>query len=293
MGLLDQFKSLLEGKLSIENRYELLREAVSGTMSAFYMAKDKKTGEIVGLKVLDPTKTEFFESRFKGLEKPSEGEIAVQFDHPQIVKTLSYGVTNNGEHYLMMEYLDGPGLNTLIKDRSPLLDGNRLSLIRQMVTAVGEVHKQGFIHRDICPRNFICSEDAKQLKLIDFGLTVPATKEFMQPGNRTGTPNYMAPEVVRRRLTDQRVDLFSLGVTIYQLCALDLPWPSQDVTGKAAMLHDTKQPVHLLEVCPKLDPKLAEIIMKSISVQPGDRPQSVDEFLRVLQAVTSAEGKGG
>ena len=115
----------------------------------------------------------------------------------------------------------------------------------------------------------------------------------MQPGNRTGTPNYMAPEVVRRRMTDQRVDLFSLGVTIYQLCALDLPWPSQDVTGKAAMLHDTKQPVHLLEVCPKLDPKLAEIIMKSISVQPGDRPQSVDEFLRVLQAVTSAEGKGG
>ena len=90
MGLLDQFKSLLEGKLSIENRYELLREAVSGTMSAFYMAKDKKTGEIVGLKVLDPTKTEFFESRFKGLEKPSEGEIAVQFDHPQIVKTLSF-----------------------------------------------------------------------------------------------------------------------------------------------------------------------------------------------------------
>ena len=290
MGLLDQFKSMLEGKLSISQRYELLREAVSGTMSSFYMAKDKKTGEVVGLKVLDPEKTEFFEARFKGLEKPSEGEVAVQISGPHIVKTIDYGVTNSGEHYVLMEYLDGPGLNVLIKDRSPLLDGNRLNLIKQMAKSIGVVHKAGFIHRDICPRNFICSKDATELKLIDFGLTVPATKEFMQPGNRTGTPNYMAPEVVRRRPTDQRVDIFSLGVTAYQVCALDLPWPSQDVTGKAAMLHDTKQPVDLLEVCPKLDPKLAKLIMECLSVQPSERPSSTDEFLRALTGVTSAEG---
>ena len=257
MGLLDQFKSLLEGKLSISQRYELLREAVSGTMSSFHMAKDKKTGEVVGLKVLDPEKTEFFEARFKGLEKPSEGEIAIQISHDYIVKTIDYGITNSGEHYVLMEYLDGPGLNVLIKERSPLLNGNRLKLIKQMAQSIGVVHQAGFIHRDICPRNFICANDATELKLIDFGLSVPATKDFMQPGNRTGTPNYMAPEVVRRRPTDQRVDIFSLGVTVYQLCALELPWPSQDVTGKAAMLHDTKAPVNLLDVCPKLNPKLA------------------------------------
>ncbi len=211
MGLFDQFKSLLDGKLNIEQRYELLREAVSGTMSSFYMARDRKSGEVIGLKILDPAKTDFFEARFKGLSKPREGEIAMRLSHPRIVKTLGYGVTNHGESYVLMEYLDGPGLNVLIKERSPHLVRNRLPLIRQMAEALGAVHCAGFIHRDICPRNFICNTAATELKLIDFGLTVPATKEFMQPGNRTGTPNYMAPEVVRRRATDQRLDIFSLG----------------------------------------------------------------------------------
>ena len=109
-----------------------------------------------------------------------------------------------------MEFLDGPGLNSLIIARSKLLDGNRLTLARQAAEALEAVHAAGFIHRDICPRNFVCSPDATSLKLIDFGLTVPAEKEFMLPGNRTGTPNYMAPEVVRRKPTDQRLDIYSL-----------------------------------------------------------------------------------
>jgi eukaryotic-like serine/threonine-protein kinase len=287
MGLFDQFKSLLDGKLNIDQRYELLREAVSGTMSSFYMARDRKTGEVVGLKVLDPSKTEFFESRFRGLSKPSEGEIAMKLNHPRIVKTLGYGVTNRGENYLLMEYLDGPGLNTLIKDRSPLLVENRLALIRQMAEALGAVHKAGYIHRDICPRNFICNAAATELKLIDFGLTVPATKEFMQPGNRTGTPNYMAPEVVRRRPTDRRLDIFSLGVTYFQLTTFELPWPSQDVTGKAAMLHDTKEPVDIRSVRPVLHPRLASLIMDCLAKQPADRPQSTEEILRALSNLKS------
>lgn len=282
MGLLDRFKSLMDSKLNVAQRFELSRESVTGTMSAFRMAKDKKTGEIVGLKILDPAKTEFFESRFKGLSKPSEGEIAAQFDHPLIVKTLEHGLTTNGECYLVMEYLPGPGLNVLIKQRSPLLIEHRLTLIRQMAEALQVVHQAGFIHRDICPRNFICSEDGSSLRLIDFGLTVPATKEFMQPGNRTGTPNYMAPEVVRRRPTDQRLDIFSLGVTCYQTVSFELPWPSQDVTGKAAMLHDTVAPIDLISVCPDVDPKLAAAIMKCLEKEPSKRPQTVGDFLRAI-----------
>ena len=157
-----------------------------------------------------------------------------------------------------------------------------------MAESIAVVHAEGFIHRDVCPRNFICNQTATELKLIDFGLTVPATKEFMQPGNRTGTPNYMPPEIVRRRATDQRVDIFSFGVTAYQLCTLDLPWPTQDVTGKAAMLHDTKPPVELQDACPGVDPKLAKLIMQCIEVQPGDRPRTMDEVKRVLAQVSAA-----
>ena len=285
MGLFDQFKSLMDSKLNVAQRYELSRESVTGTMSAFRMAKDKKTGDVVGLKILDPEKTEFFEARFKGLSKPSEGEIASQFEHPLIVKTLDYGITSNGETYLVMEYLPGPGLNVLIKQRSPALVKNRLPLIRQMAESLGVVHKAGFIHRDICPRNYICSEDGSRLTLIDFGLTVPATKVFMQPGNRTGTPNYMAPEVVRRRTTDQRLDIFSLGATCYQTCCFELPWPSQDVTGKAAMLHDTVQPIPLQDVCDDVDPKLATLIMQCLEKDPAKRPPSTADFLRALSNI--------
>ena len=187
MGIGQFFKSLLDGgKVDIASRYEILREAVSGTMSNFHMARDRETDQIVGLKILDKAKTDALEARFKGLEKPTEGEIAMSFKHPRIVNTFSHGITTNDEQFLVMEFLDGPGLNSLIIGRSKLLDGNRLTLARQAAEALEAVHEAGFIHRDICPRNFVCSKDATSLKLIDFGLTVPAEKEFMLPGNRTG-----------------------------------------------------------------------------------------------------------
>lgn len=289
MGIFDRFKSMMDSKLNIQSRYELLREAISGTMSSFYMARDKKSGEVVGLKILDKDKTSQFEGRFKGLKKPPEGQIASSFDHPRIVKTLEYGATADGGQYVVMEFLDGPGLNSLIMEKSAKLNGNRLKLMKDMAEGLAVVHDAGYIHRDICPRNFICDKSVSSLKLIDFGLTVPATKEFMQPGNRTGTPNYMAPEVVRRRPTDQRLDIFSLGVTFYQLCALELPWPSGDVTGKAAMLHDTKEPIPLSEVCNTVPAEIDAMIMQCLAKNPQQRPKSVAEIIKVLDSVKSAD----
>ncbi len=212
MGLLDNVRKFWQGggQLDVKERFELLREAVSGTMSKFYMVRERGTGQMFGLKILDREKTEAFESRFVGLSKPSEGEVASRFDHPRIVKTHEYGQTTKGEHYLLMEFLHGPGLNALIRTRDPGLVENRLAIVRQMAEALEAVHAAGLIHRDICPRNFICSEDLQSTKLIDFGLTVPAEPGFTQPGNRTGTPNYMAPEIIRRRPTDQHLDIFAV-----------------------------------------------------------------------------------
>jgi len=282
VGISQFFRSILDGgKVDIASRYEILREAVSGTMSNFHMARDRETEQIVGLKILDKAKTDALEARFKGLDKPTEGEIAASLQHPWIVTTYSHGITTNDEQFIVMEFLDGPGLNSLIIGRSKLLDGNRCSLCRQAAEALDAVHQAGYIHRDICPRNFVCNKDATSLKLIDFGLTVPAEKEFMQPGIRTGTPNYMAPEVVRRRPTDKRLDIFSFGVSIYELFAFDLPW-QRGSDGRAAMAHGVSVPPPLRKYYPEISPTLEAAVMKCLATEANDRFQSMAQFLQAI-----------
>jgi len=285
MGMLGNFKALFHtsAKVDVKQRFELLREAICGTMSDFYMARDRTNGNIVGLKVLDREKTEHFESRFKGLKKPSEGEIAKSLIHPNIVKTIEYGATTKGQQYIVMEFLDGPGLNSLIVSHNPALEGKRVVYIRQAAKALAAVHKAGYIHRDICPRNFVLNRDLSTLKLIDFGLTVPATEQFMQPGNRTGTANYMAPELVRRRNTSVRLDIFAFGVTAYELCAGDLPWPRG--TGKEAMSHAHVEPTDIFKFCPMLNPRLAAAITMCLDVKPENRPESIEAFLGMFRGV--------
>ena len=288
MGLSTFFKSILEGgKVDISRRYEILREAVSGTMSKFHMARDRETEQIVGLKILDKKKTDQLEMRFRGLDKPTEGVIAMSIEHPHIVRTLGHGVTTRGEQFLVMEFLDGPGLNSLIIGRSSKLEGNRLTLMRQAAEALLAVHEAGFIHRDICPRNFVCTPEADALKLIDFGLTVPAQKEFMQPGIRTGTPNYMAPEVVRRKSTDHRLDIFSFGVSMYEMFSFQLPWQRGSGDGQAAMSHGQTEPTPLEERCPGIHPKVHSAIHKCLLTEPDDRIQSMSQFLSEISHVRS------
>ena len=290
MGLFDSFKQIVQGgKLDVSSRFELLREAISGTMSDVFKARDKKTGKVVALKILDPEKTTFFESRFKGLTKPPEGKIAMEMQHPLIVTTFEYGVTTKGQQYVIMEFIEGPGLQALIRSRSDKLDGKRAHLIRQMAEALHYVHQCGYIHRDICPRNYICEADCASLKLIDFGLTVPATKEFMAPGNRTGTPLYMAPEVVRRKPTDQRLDLFAWGVTAYQVCTFEFPWPVTETSGKAALMHDTADPTPIWDYYPKLNRTLGETIMRCLEKDPDKRPQTSEDLLKRLRQVKGDE----
>jgi serine/threonine-protein kinase len=276
--------------VDIEARFERLRSSVSGTMGSFYVAKDRENGNrIVGMKLCDSDKVAFFESRFKGLNKPSEGEIAIQMNHPNIVKTFEYGTSNKGQQFLVMEYIDGPGLQQVIAEKQEeKLHGRRLEMIRQMAEALHYVHLKEFIHRDICPRNYMATEDLSTVKMIDFGLTLPATRAFMVPGNRTGTPLYMSPEIVRRRSTDQRVDIFSFAVTCYHLITFDLPWQMSDTTGKAALHHDTSPPRDITELCPSIDKALASAIMHAMAANPDQRTPDMETFLRQIRNVKSS-----
>ena len=289
MGFWSRLKEAFSGdRLDVRARFELMREAISGTMSKFYMARDRRTGQIVGLKILDPEKTAAFEARFKGLGKPSEGAIAVRFDHPYIVKTFEHGLTTEGAQYLVMEYLGGPGMQFVLSTGDRRLEGKRVMFLRQVAEALAAVHAAGFIHRDICPRNLIFTADGQTLKLTDFGLTVPATAPFMAPGNRTGTPNYMAPELVRRQPTDQRVDVFAFGVTAYQICTAQLPWESGS-TGLAAMTHD-RPPTDIRQYRPTINEELARAIHACIEPDLKKRCSSMEAFLRRIKWIEHEDG---
>jgi len=305
MSLLDSFKSMFgsasapssgvgrrsmnRGKVNIDARFERLRSSVSGTMSNFFVARDLENKKVVGVKLCDPEKVKFFEARFKGLNKPSEGEIALGMVHPLIVETFEAGMSTRDEPFLVMEYIEGPSLQKIIAEKNELaVEKSRLTLIRNMAESLLFVHNHDYIHRDICPRNYICLPDVSGLKLIDFGLTVPATPAFMAAGNRTGTPLYMAPEVVRRRPTDKRVDVFSFGVSCYCLCAFDFPWQASQTNGRAALYHDTSPPKDILAARPDLDPRLARAIMQAMNPKLEERTPSLEVFLRQIHGVENA-----
>ncbi len=271
-------------KIDIWKRYEPIRSSISGTMSSFYMAREKAGGAIVGLKVLDPKKCAPIEGRYKGLGKPPEGEIGAQILGPNIVKTIDWGITTEGAAFVVEEFLDGALLHALLSKKEPLTPSQRLDLVRQAAGALESVHRAGFVHRDICPRNYILCSDGR-LVLFDFGLTVPDKPVFLQPGNRIGTPNYMAPEVVRRRQADKRLDIFSLGVTAYEICTLSLPWP-RGTTGRTALQHDSSPPDDIRTFWPQIPPALATAIMACIEADPARRPASCEDFLTRVSKVT-------
>jgi len=261
----------------------LLHEAISGTMSQVYKARDRKTGELVAVKIIDAAILQKVNARWKGIKKPTEGEISVMFDHPYIVRTLDQGLTTDGEQYLIMEYLEGTGLNNVLLIPEDMMAGSRTYYMRQVAEALLEVHKKGFIHRDICPRNLLFVGDASVLKLTDFGLTLPNKPPFTDPGNRTGTANYMAPELVRRRPTDIRLDVFSFGVTMYELFTRELPWPRGD-SGNAAMSH-SEPPAPITHYRPHINKLIAKAIHSCIEPDVSKRCPDMGQFLKMTQKV--------
>jgi serine/threonine-protein kinase len=261
-------------------RFERLRESNSGTMSAFYKVRDRQDGEVRGLKIIDREKSAPIEGRYKGLGKPSEGEIGKQISGPNIVRTLEWGESTTGEPFVLQEFVEGTLLHAVLTVKKIALSPTqKLDLVRQAATAISAVHHAGFVHRDICPRNFMLRSDGR-LILFDFGLTVPDKPVFLQPGNRIGTPNYMAPEVVRRKQADKRLDIFSFGVTAYEICTLASPWP-RGQTGNVALSHD-KPPDPIEQHWPEIPPPLAAAIMACLAAEPTARPESMERFLGAI-----------
>src|SRR5436190_6425472 len=277
-------KDLFDGKnrpakTDITRRFELLGRVGQGSMSRVWRARDTTTGKIVALKVLDKEKTQRFESRFAPeLKKPTEGEVALTLNHPHIVKTLEWGLTYEGEQFLVMEFVEGLGLSFLVDVQNDLMKKNCIKFMIQLGEAVRYFHEQKWIHRDICPRNIMVSDGDNQIKLIDFGLVVPNTAPFQAPGNRTGTANYMAPELIKRMRTDQRIDVFSYAVTCFEMCSKKLPWEAAQ-TLEAVLQHMNTPPIDIREAVPGIDEQVAAAIMKGLALDPKDRWPTIDPMI--------------
>ncbi|MFI4848583.1 MAG: serine/threonine protein kinase [Gimesia chilikensis] len=268
-------------RVNIKQRFELIGRVGQGSMSKVWRARDYNSGKTVSLKILDKVKTQELEARFVGLDKPKEGEIAVQFNHPHIVKTYEHGLTTDQEQFLVMEFIEGYSLSFLVEAQNEDMKTNCLKYMIQLGEAIQYFHDEGWIHRDICPRNIMVSND-HELKLIDFGLVVPNTPPFLQPGNRTGTAAYMAPELIKRQKTSQKIDIFSYAVTCYEMLTKRLPWKAAE-TMEAVLQHINSPPEHIQNLLPDLDPRIADAIMKGLELYPQDRWQTINEMLEPLQ----------
>ncbi|MEI7686939.1 MAG: serine/threonine-protein kinase [Planctomycetota bacterium] len=286
MGLLDSFKKLFAPAsklpvINVEKRFELLGRTGQGSMSKVYRARDRNTGRMVCLKLLDAEKTAKFEARFAGLNKPSEGEICTMLKHPNIVKTLEYGMTTAKDPYLVMEFVDGVGLNFLIENKSPKLEGHRVDYMAQLAGGIEALHRLGFLHRDVCPRNVMVTNDGV-IKIIDLGLAIPYKPEFCKPGNRTGTTNYLAPELIKRQTTDHRVDMFALGVTAYEVFTGTTPW--EKAASLQMLLSHMNSPARdPREIRKDLDAATVKFLTKAVEREPARRFQNPAEFREALR----------
>ena len=286
MSFLDKIKQFFargEGSLQVINvskRFDLMGRTGQGSMSKVWRARDREAGRVVCLKILDKEKTSKFEQRFMGLKKPSEGAICMSLKHPNIVTTYEHGLTTDKEPYVVMELIEGVGLNFLVETKNKQLEGNRVDFLRQFATGIAHMHKIGYLHRDICPRNCMVTKDGV-VKVIDLGLALPYKPDFCKPGNRTGSTMYLAPEIIRRAPTDHRVDLFALGVTAFEVYTGDLPW-EKAASGEALRAIVNQAARDPRELRPEMDDATVSFLLKAVERDAKARFQSAEAFIAAL-----------
>lgn len=266
--------------------YRILGEPIAdGPMSVVFRAVGLPMGSaetadrLVAIKVLKDSAARMARRLQTELGMPWEGERATQLLHPNVVRTIRCGC-ESGTFYMVMEFIGGAPLSSLIYEGSPLLDGRRIAIIRQIAQGLAYIHGSGIIHRDICPKNVLV-DSTGHAKLIDFGVAISAGYRLQDTGRRTGRPSYMAPELIRDNVFDVRTDIYALGVSMYELSTGAKPLAGADRYEKMR-LHLFSSPNPPADVNRRVPPALSELIVRCLVKDPGRRVQSADDLLREL-----------
>ena len=259
----------------------LQRKLGEGGMGAVYLAEHAGLNKAVAVKILPEALAgnPDFIARFL-----REARLAARLEHPNVVQVFDVGQAD-GLYYISMQYVEGKGLDVLLKERGKLAVNEALSVAKRVAVALEAARRLGIVHRDIKPANILISKDGV-VKVADFGLAKEreARGTISEPGQIVGTPHYMAPEQAEGKAVDHRTDIYSIGATLYHLLSgkkpFDGPTPISIVVKTLR-----ERPAPLRSVEPSVPENVAALVDRMMSKSPDERPQTCEDVVKAIDAL--------
>ncbi len=261
--------------------FEIIEEIGKGGMGKVYRARQMALQRDVALKILpyELSNDEFVE-RFD-----IEAKSVASLLHQNILQMYTKGVTEDGLHYFAMEYVDGEDLSAKIKKGVKFPENDAVNIISQACKGLECAWKQNIIHRDIKPSNIIITKEGV-VKVADFGLakSLESTRKLTQTDVYMGTVNYTSPEQGDGKPLDNRTDIYSLGIVLYQLLTGKVPYDAESPSS-VIYKHIHEKPISPRKINPQISATVESVVLKAIAKKPEDRYQSMAEFGEDLQMV--------
>lgn len=263
----------------LQGRYEILEKIGSGGMSVVYKAKCHTLNRLVAIKVLKEefASDENFVSKFK-----MEAQAAARLSHPNIVNVYDV-VDEENLHYIVMELIEGITLKSYIEKKELLDSKEAIGIAIQVAQGIAAAHEQHIIHRDIKPQNMIISKDGK-VKVADFGIASAVSSQTVNSSAAVGSVHYISPEQARGGYCDERSDIYSFGITLYEMVTGRVPFEG-DNTVAVALAHLEDPVVPPGDYNPQVYPGLEDIILKCTKKKPDRRYGSMEEVIHDLHRV--------
>jgi eukaryotic-like serine/threonine-protein kinase len=284
----------LVGKV-VARKYSVEQCIGEGGMGRVYRARQLSLDKPVVLKVLHQ---ELLSDARTVARFQREARAASRLNHPNSINILDFGVAEDGELYIAMEYVDGHDLHYLLSNEWPLSEPRIIRIVSQVLSALADAHAAGVIHRDLKPENVMVEPrrggESDVVKVLDFGIakivdTAEAGPALTRAGFVCGTPEYMSPEQAKGAPLDARSDLYSVGVLLFQLVTRRLPFEADTAVGFATK-HLTEPPPSPCRIRPGgCSPELEHLILQALSKDPAARPQTAEAFLDALNALPASE----
>ena len=265
----------------LSGRYELLEKIGDGGMAVVYKGKDKLLNRYIAVKILRPefTKDATFVENFK-----RESQAAAGLSHPNIVGVYDVGREGN-INYIVMELIEGDTLNKIIENEAPMDYRKVIDISKQVASALRIAHKNKIIHRDVKPHNIMVTNDGV-VKLADFGIARAVNDATLSTGSKiVGSVHYFSPEQARGNYVDERSDIYSLGIVMYEMLTGKVPFDG-DNPVTVALKHINEEITPPRELEPSIPPALERIVMKATNKFQTNRYANADELIQDLDNVS-------